>query len=148
MARSDLVVFEESSLQLGKGEHDLSSNVLKLGIVDSTITPTAADSTPSWNDFSANEVSAGGGYVADGLTLANVTYTEVGGLSTLDADDVALSQDPAGFTDGYWGIVYDSTNASNMALCFVDLGGPVSEVDSPIAFNWNVSGMITLNVTA
>ncbi len=146
MARSDLIVFEESALQLGNGEHDLSNNVLKLGIIDATITPAADDATATWGDYSENEVATTGNYPAGGITLANVTFTEAGGVATLDADDVALIQQAGGFTDGYWGIIYDDTNATDMALCFIDLGGPISEVDSPIDFTWNPSGIMTVTV--
>lgn len=147
MARSDLFVFQKTSFQVGTGEHNLESNTFKLGIINSTITPVVGQETPSWGDFSANEVSTGGGYVAGGITLANVTFTEAAGISTFDADPVTLAQDPAGFTDAYWGIIYDDTNATDAAIAFIDLGGPVSEVDSPIEFNWNASGILRISVT-
>lgn len=147
MARSDLTVFEESALQLGTGEHDLASNTIKIGLVTNATPPTAGQTTPTWGDFSANEVSTGGGYVAGGITLTNVTFTETGGVATLDADDVSLLQDAGGFTDAYWGIIYDDTNSTDMALCFVDLGGPVSEVASPITFTWNANGIMRISVT-
>lgn len=146
MARNDLTVFEESSKQLGDGEYNLSSNVIKLGIVDNTITPTAGDTTPTWGDFSTNEVSTAGGYLAGGLTLLNVTYSEVGGVSTLDADDISLALNALGFTDGYWAIIYDDTNLTDMALCFIDLGGPVSEQAGQIDFIWNASGIMAVTV--
>ena len=146
MARGDLIVFEEYSLQLGNAGHNFQSDVIKAGIVDATITPTAADGTPTWTDYSANEVSAAGGYVAGGLILANVTYTEVDGVSTLDADNIALIQDAGGFTDGFWVIIFNDTNPTDMAISFVELDGPVSEVAGPIAINWNVGGIATTTV--
>jgi len=147
MARGDLTVFEEFSKQIGDEGHNFQSDVLKAGIIDNTAAPTASDGTPTWGDYSANEVSTGGGYVAGGLTLANVVYTEVGGVATLDADDISILQDAGGFTDGYWVIVYNDTNATDMAICFVDLGGPVSEVAGPITISWNASGIATVTVT-
>lgn len=147
MARGDLVVFEEFALNIGLEEHQLETDVLKVGIVDSTITPTAADATPTWGDYSANEVSTAGGYTSGGETIANNTYTEAGGVGTLDGDNISLSQDGSGFTDGYWGIIYNDTNATDMAIAFVDLGGAVSEQAGPIAINWNASGILTVTVT-
>lgn len=147
MARNDLTVFEEFSKQIGDGEHDFQTDVLKLGIVDSTITPTAGDTTPTWSDYSTNEVATGGGYVADGLTLASVTYTETGGVATLDAADISIVQNASGFVDGYWCIIYNDTNATDTAICFLDLGGPVSEVAGPITIAWNVSGIATVTVS-
>ena len=147
MARGDLTVFEEFSRQLGDEEHNFQSDVIKAGIVDATITPTAADATPTWTDYSANEVSAAGGYVAGGLTLASVTYTEAGGVATLDADDIAIIQDAGGFTDGFWVIIYNDTNGTDMAIAFVELAGPVSEVAGPITISWNASGIATVTVS-
>jgi len=148
MARGDLTTFEEYAKQIGDGEHDFQTDTLKLGIVDSTITPAAGDTTPTWTDYSANEVSTAGGYTAGGETLTSVTYTEAAGVATLDAADVVISQNASGFTDGYWGILYNDTNGTDMAVCFVDLGGPVSEVDGDITISWNASGIQTVTVSA
>jgi len=149
MATGDVTIFEEFAAQLGAENHILTNggDTIKLGIVDDTVTPTAADASPTWSDYSANEVSAAGGYVADGLTLANQAYTEAGGVATFDADNISLSQDAGGFTDAYWGIIYNDTNASDMAIGFVELGGPVSEAAGPVAINWNASGIFTVTVS-
>lgn len=148
MARDDLLTFEEFTLNIGLKEFNLETDVLKLGLVDSTITPTIAQTSPTWGDFSANEVSTGGGYPAGGIVIANNTYTEASGVATLDGDDLALILDLSGFTDAFWGILYSDTHATDGALGFLDLGGPVSEVAGPIAINWNASGIWTLTRTA
>ena len=147
MARNDLLTFEEFTLNIGLAGFNLETDVLKLGIVDATITPAIDDTTPAWGDYSANEVSTGGGYPADGIIITNNTYTEAAGVSTLDGDNLALSQDAGGFTDAFWGILYSSTHASDYALGFLDFGGPVSEVAGPIAINWNASGIWTVTRT-
>lgn len=147
MARGDVVLFEEIVHQLGTEKHNLvnGGDVIKLGIIDNTTPPTAADTAPDWSDYSANEVSEAGGYIADGLTLANQSYTEVDGVATFDADNISLAQDVSGFANGYWGILYNSTNVGKEALAFVDLGGPVSEVAGPVAINWNESGIFSVS---
>lgn len=150
MARGDFTLFEEFADALAKGEHNMNSDTIKLGIIDNTAAPTASDATPSWGDYSANEVSTAGGYVADGLTLtySGVTrWEETGGTGTFDADDISLSQDGSGFTDGHYGVLYNSTNASNLAIGFLDLGGPVSEQDGPINITWNASGIFTVSTS-
>lgn len=149
MARGDFVLFEEFADQLGSENHNLENggDTIKLGIVDDTLTPTAADASPTWGDYSANEVGTGGGYVAGGLTLANQSYNEVDGVATFDADNIVISQDGAGFTDGYWGILYNDTNGTDMAIGFLDLGGPVSEQAGDININWNASGIFTVTIS-
>jgi hypothetical protein len=147
MATGDFTLFEEFVDQIGEEGHNFSSDTLKLGLIDNTAAPTAADATPTWSDYSANEVGTGGGYTANGETLANVTWTEADGTATLDADDVSLIQDGSGFTDAYWGILYNDTNGTDMAIGFVELGGPVSEQAGPITVQWNASGILTVSVS-
>jgi hypothetical protein len=147
MARGDFVLFEEFVANFGDGEHDLSADTFKVGIVDETApVPVAGSAGPTWDDFSGNEVSAAGGYVADGITLTTVTYVEAGGTGTFNADNIALSLDAGGFENAYWAILYNDTNATDMAIGFVELDGPVSERTGPIAINWNASGIFTVAI--
>lgn len=137
MAKGDVIVFQETLLRMGKAELDLSSDALKLVIVDNTITPAADDVTPTYSDYSANEVSNAGNYVTGGISLTSVVYSMVSGIATLAANDVVVSEDPSGFTDGYWGILIDDTHASKAAICAVDLGGPESEQSGDVSVEWN-----------
>ena len=146
MARGDVVLFEEFAREEGEGVHDFSADTLKVGLVDNTVTPTASDATPRWSDYSANEVSTSGGYTADGETLTNVTWLEADGVATLDADNISLAQNSEGFTDAYWGIIYNSSATNGEAIGFIDLGGPVSEQSGPVAIIWNVSGIFTKTI--
>ena len=149
MARGDFHLFEEFALNVLDGSlaWDLNgSDVIKLGIIDDTATPLITTASPTWADFSENEVSAGGNYVADGITIDNCAYTEADGVATFDADDNSdLTQDGGGFTDAYWGILYNST--LSIAMGFLDLGGPVSEVAGPIVITWGGSGIFTVTIT-
>jgi len=145
MAQGDFTVFDEFVLDIGKEIHDLSSDTLKLGLIDNTTPPTAGDATPVWGDYSGNEVGTGGGYVADGITLSGVTFTEEDGTATLDdSGNISLAQDGSGFTDAYWGILYNSTAAGGNAIGFLELDGPVSEQAGPVNINWNASGILTI----
>ena len=147
MARGDLTVFEEFADQLGEEKHNFASDVLKVGIIDNTAAPTAADATPTWGDYSANEVATTGNYTANGETIGTVTWNEAAGVATLDGADVVISQSGTGFTDGYWAIIYNDTEATDMAIAYVDLGGPVSEQDGDVTISWNASGILTVTVS-
>lgn len=149
MARNDWVTFEEFSLDLMKGVHgDLSGAALKVALVDDTLTPAAADATPRWADYSANEVS-GTGYTAGGAALSGITVLEADGVTTLDdTGNVTWSQNGAGPTDIYWAILYNDDAAADQALGFLDMGGPVSLVDGDVSITWNASGILTTSVTA
>ena len=149
MATGTLTLFEEFAGQIGSENHVFTTggDVIKVGLVDNVVTPTAADATPNWSDYSVNEVGTGGNYTATGETLANQTYTEVAGVANFDADNIDIAQNAAGFTNAYWAIIYNDTNATDMAIGFVELGGPVSEVSGPISINWNASGIFTVTIS-
>lgn len=139
MAIGTSLLFNEAMLEGFLGSFDLSSNTLKLGIVDATITPLVTQTTPTWSDFSTNEVGTGGNYTAGGETLTTVAFVMVSDKATLTADDVIIAIHASGFTDGYWGIVFESV--SGKAICFIDMGGPVSEQADPVSFEWD-SGVV------
>ena len=147
MAQGDLTVFEEFALDIGSEKHNFPSDSLKLGLIDSTAAPTAADASPTWGDYSGNEVS-GSGYVAGGATLCGVTYTEASGVATLDdTSNVTWSQDASGPTNIYYGVLYNDSEASDAAICYIDMGGPVSLQNGDVNVTWNASGILTVTVS-
>ena len=153
--RGSVTIFDEFVLALGKGEHDLSAagDTIKLGLIKGTeeiggIDPARTDSTPTWLDYSSAQVVTTGGYTNGGETLSGQTYTEVDGVATFDdTGNISLAQNASGFTDAYWGILYNDSNATKMAIAFVDLAGPVSEVAGPVTINWNAAGIFTISIS-
>jgi hypothetical protein len=137
MAKGDVFLFQETMLRAFKKELDLSTDTLKLAIVDDTITPAPDDTTPTWSDYSANEVATTGNYTAGGETLTTVAIAMASGIATLTADDVTVLEHASGFTDGYWGIIVDTTASGTPALGVVDLGGPASEQAGDVSVEWN-----------
>jgi len=146
MARNDWTTYEEFTLYLGKGEHDMSSDTFKVYLVTDATAPTAADADPSYGDYT--ECSNGGGYTTGGATIGSTTYTEAGGGGTFDGADVSWTKTAGSPTDAYYAVVYNDTNASDRSVGFVDLGGPVSIVDGDLSITWNASGIVTVTVTA
>lgn len=124
MASGDLTVFEEFSLDIGSEIHNFPADSLRLGIINNTAAPTAADLTPAWGDYSANEIGTGGGYTGPVL-LTTVTYTEAAGVATLSADSFTITQNALGQGSvTAWAIVYNDTEAvrPDAALAFIELG--------------------------
>jgi len=149
MARNDWVTFEEFSLDLANGVHNLGSDTFKVALIDNTDTePVAGTATPRWADFSGNEVS-GTGYTAGGATLSGTSTAEAAGVTTFDdTGNVTWSQNGAGPTDIYWAVLYNDTAAADQAVGFLDMGGPVSLVDGDVTITWNASGILTVTVSA
>lgn len=150
MATGDITWFDQALLDLGEKIHDLSTDVLKLGLVTSVVTPAANTADPRWGagggtNLSTNAVATGTAWTGP-VTLASVTWTIVAGTPTLDAADPAqIAQDGAGFTNARWGIIYNDTAAGKQALAFVDLGSDRSIVSGPLTITFNASGVLTLN---
>ena len=147
MARNDWVTFEEFSLDLANGVHNLGSDTFKVALIDNTDTePVAGTATPRWADFSGNEVS-GTGYEA--ATLSGTSTLEAAGVTTFDdTGNVTWAQNGAGPTDIYWAVLYNDDAADDQAVGFLDMGGPVSLADGDVSITWNASGILTVTVTA
>lgn len=155
MATGTVTVFNEFLVSLAEGKINLETDTFKLGLIDDTVTPVVDTATPTWDgsssqEFDGNEVGTGGaGYDAGGITISGPELDRTAAVATFDDDDsnLALVQDASGFTDAYWGILYSDTATAKNAVCFIELGGPVSQVAGPIAINFNASGILTLTRT-
>lgn len=126
---------------------DFVSDTLKLGLVTNAVVPAVGTLDPRWGsgggtNFSTSQVGTGTGYSGP-ITLAGVTYTRTAGVVTLDANDVSVPLDASGFTDAYYGIIYDDTVAGKYAIGYVDLGGPRSITSAPLNINWSSLGVLS-----
>lgn len=143
MARGDITFFEEAVKALLDGTHDLDTHTFKVAICDNTTTPTAADATPALGDYT--EVGTAGTYTAGGTALT-VSLTETGGTATVDfTNNPTWAANASNDTDAYWGIIYNDTDASDSAIAFLDLGGPVDMSAGDLTITWNGSGMFTVS---
>lgn len=154
MARGDLSVFNEFTIFLGEKLINLETDVIKLALIDAVVTPLIDTANPTWEvgssqDFDANEVATTGGYTAGGELVVGPELIRAVAVTTFDDDDsnISLAQNGSGFTDASWAIMYSDTAALKNAICFIDLGGPISEQAGPININFNASGILTITRT-
>lgn len=148
MAAGDLTMFEEAKAYLIDGGWEAADDI-KVAICDNTTTPTAADAVPSISGGTTNytEVGAAGSYTAGGTSLGNLgtLVTEAGGTVTFDSTtNPSWAKNASNDTDAYWAIVYNDTDVTNRAICFIDLGGPVDMTAGALTITWNASGLFTL----
>ena len=145
MARGDVTVFNVAKEWLADGTFDLDTNTFKLAICDNTTAPTASTATPTLSDFT--EVTAAGTYTAGGTTCT-LTWAESGGTVTLDSStNPTWAADASNDVDAYWGILYQDglvNGTTDVALAYVDLGGPVDMTAGSLTVTWNASGIFTL----
>ena len=144
MATGDVVIFDEAKAKMIEGDW-ASTDVFYCALLDSTVTPAAADATPVLGDYT--QVGAAGTYVSGGLSLGALSalVTEAGGTVTFDSStNPSWAQDASNDTDAYWGLIYNFTDAGKDAVGFVDLGGPVDMTAGDLTITWNASGIFTL----
>lgn len=150
MAQGDVVIFDQAILDAFTKKHDLSADTIKLALITSAVTPATTTSDPRWGaggstNLDTNEVTAGGNYTAEGMTLASVTMALSGGKAVFDAADITISQHASNPTNARWGILYNSTDAGKRALGYLDLGSTFDMTTGDLVITWNAAGIFDGN---
>jgi hypothetical protein len=127
MASGDFTVFDQCLVDLGNKQLDMDTDTFKFALIDSVITPTAADSNPRWAvtsgvDYDGNECTPGGNYTAAGETLSTPVWSVTANILKWDVVDVSILQHASNPTDARWAIIYSDTHATKNAIGFLDLG--------------------------
>ena len=144
MATGDVTVFNEAKAYMIDGGWEAADDI-KCAVLDNTTTPAAADTTPALGDYT--EVGAAGTYVAGGTSLGNLgtVVTEAAGTMTFDsATNPTWAQDASSDVDAWWGLIYNDTDGSDLAIAFIELGGPVDMTAGDLTITWNASGIFTI----
>lgn len=144
MATGDFTVFEEAKAYMINGGWEAADDI-KVAICDNTATPIAAFATPTLSDFT--EVGAAGSYTTGGTSIGalSAVVTEAGGTMTFDsATPLTWAQDASNDTDAYWAIVYNDTDATDRAIGFFDLGGPVNMATGALTITPAGGGYFTI----
>jgi hypothetical protein len=154
MATGTMKWFPTALLGLGNKLHNLSSDVLKLGIVTTATVPSISTADPCWGaggttNFSTNQVATGGTQYTGPKTLSSVTWTNVSNVPTLRATDIAMTIDASGFTNGAYGIIYNDTATNKNCLGWVELSsaGTLSLVAGGVTIDWGGAGTDLLTIT-
>lgn len=154
MSTGTIKWFAQGLLDLGNKIHNLSSDVLKLGIVTTGTVPAVGTAAPHWGgtgttNFASTQVATAGTSYTGPQTLASVTWTSVANVPTLCATDIAMAQDASGFANGAYGIIYNDTDANKRALGYVELssGGTLSLVAGSVTIDWGGAGTDILTLT-
>ena len=110
------------------------SDTIKVALVTTSTTPSTSDSDPRWGagggqNYSTNEVAAGGNYSAGGVTLSGTTVTQASNVVNFNATSpITWAANASNPTTARWAIIYDSTTANKEVLGYIDLGGVTSLV--------------------
>lgn len=110
------------------------SDAIKVGLVTTSTTPSISDSNPCWGaggaqNYSTNEVTAGGNYAAGGFALSGTAVNQTTTQVFLDATSpITWAANAGNPTNARWAIFYDNTTANKEVLGFLDLGAVTSLV--------------------
>ena len=158
MAQGTLALFDEFAESIGDGRIDLDTDTFKVAFVTLQVggTPSIAktDPVPTWGaggstNLDASEVSAGGGYTAEGDALASVTWAQSSGVAKFDAADnvwtSAASGDPATIKTA---VIYSDTAANKDCIGFVDMTADgttaISLLAGDVTITWGAGGIFTV----
>ena len=145
MARGDMVVFEEALAYMIDGGWEAADDI-KCGVVTNAVVPAAADAAPDFADYT--EVTDAGTYTAGGTSLGNLgtCVTEAAGTMTFDsATNPTWAQDGSNGATAYYGIIYNDTDANDLCIAFVDLGGPVDMSAGDLTITFAAGGIFTIS---
>ena len=119
------------------GNIDLANDTIKVALVTSSYTPSAAH---DFFDDITNELSTAGGYTAGGATITSPTIS----AGVFDAADTMWTS--ATFTARY-GIVYKDTGTASTSplIGYIDFDGDQSPDDQTFKIVWNAGGIITIS---
>ena len=144
MAQGDVVVFNEALGFLIDGGFEAADDI-KVAICDNTSAPTQNQASPTLSDFT--QVGSAGSYTAGGTSIGDLgtCVTQSSNVMTFDsATNPTWAANASNDTDAYWAIIYNDTDASDRAIAYVDLGGPVNMQTTALTITWNASGIFTI----
>lgn len=98
MAAGTLIIPNKAKLNIEALALLSAANTFKMALVGAGWTPDNSDTgNEVWGDVSANEIAAGGGYTAGGVTLANAALTQTGGTVKFASGSAAWTATGSGF---------------------------------------------------
>lgn len=153
MASGNFTFSQKTKLNFFSATNVLNpANTFKLALVKSTWTP-APTTDEVWADVSANEISAGNGYTANGNVLAGVTLSQTGGVVTFTSNATVFTANGGSIPAWYYGVVFASgtLNAKVNPLVGYFLGDstpanvPATTANNTLTITMNANGIVSAN---
>ncbi|NTS31273.1 hypothetical protein HQ945_08395 [Phyllobacterium sp. BT25] len=129
MPTSSFTKYQDFAEQLGKKNHNLNADTLKIALTNAA--PNAATHV-QLSDIT--QISTGGGYTGGaggGLTLAGVGYTETGGVGSLVATDNVFTASGGSVGPFRYAVLYNDTTTSpaDALIGYWDYGSSITLAD-------------------
>lgn len=117
-------------LESVKKEHDLTTDTLKIALLDTDFTFDASTHS-TYADCSSDEISAGNGYVTGGETMTNVNAAINAVTNKVDLTATSVTWTASG---GYIpasgaAIIYNNSHVNKTVIMCIDFGANYSTAD-------------------
>lgn len=135
-----MTLFDHTPKLIFNKEIDFAN--IKAMLLDNTATLTPSNTTIGDVDGAGAKEVSGNGWTTGGITLSNVTITQVTTNDTIiDADDVDVVATGGSIGPAYACVLYDAT--SSKPLVYIDFGQAQSAGDTTsFKIVWNENGII------
>ena len=126
---------------------DAGAGVFKCGLLDTTLAPTATDT--SWTTLATNEIAGGTGYTTGGIALTNVIWTAATTPGTLEwnADDPAWTAS-GGTLAPHYAVIYLVAGVVPICMSKLDTAALSVTTGNTLTLQLAATGFFTLNDAA
>ena len=134
--------YNSGKTKLWNGGIDPDTDTIKASFLLATYTPDV-DAHDAFDDISAHEVPATGGYSAGGVALASKTVTQdnTNNRAVFDAVDILIASSTISSVR-YVALYKDTgTPATSYLICYIDLLVAKSTAGDDFEIEWNASGI-------
>jgi hypothetical protein len=146
MAVGTVLTFDKSLVSLTNGDW-ATTDQIKIGLIDSTATPSRTEAAPTWTTtYLTNEVATTANYTTGGTNLDDLTTSVVvDGVGVIFDSSVNpfWTAIAGGDTDCTWGIIYNDTFTGKPAIAFIELG-TVNMATSTLTITWDALGLFKI----
>lgn len=115
--------FNEFTLDLGNGVHNLGSDTIKAALTNTA--PNATDDQLS----DITEISAGNGYTSGGATVTVSSFSQSSGTATLALADTTITASGGTIGPFRYVVVYNDTATNDELIGYADYGSNVTLQD-------------------
>lgn len=139
-------LYDTAKLKIAQGIIDLDTHTFKCAL----FTSTSNCDTLTHDEFAdlSSEVATAFGYTAGGVTVPNVTTTNLSGTTTVDSDNFGWTATLGSITARY-AVIYDDTVAGDPLLCVCLLDATPANVTAtsgnPFTIAISTSGIFTIS---
>lgn len=148
MALLTPVIYLNAMKELFSGGINWETDTIKVALVGSGYTPNQ-DTHDAWDDVSANELAAGGGYVAGGVSLSGKTLTLDAATNKLTLK--ATSPSFTNITGTFKHLVfykYNATASLAKLIAYATLGAARTLAGDNYEYTIGTDGLITMTIPA